>query len=328
MKPPHLPRLNRDWGTAVLDPDRDIILRFSGGHSAHGGSDVLHYHLPTNRWELPFPVEFPLGQLYSNTSYPEGFNFNRRPWPTGHTYKSYGYDTVSNKMYFTGEQNYCYVYDPVFGDWTRRFPKPKGMIYSGCFYTLTCGTTPQGLVCWTQQGQIFRLDPDREQWIALPLAGVKLPGTAVDNATVIYDSKREHLLLTRRDYADKDNFDGEMYEVDVKTNAVKALAPAGRDGVKQVRFLREAVYDPANDLVLFGLLFSGDDRRTLAYDCAGNRWVSLKLSGDDPNGKTGRNVSLGLMYDAKRKLFWAVDTNSNVFVLRLDPKTADVQPLK
>src|SRR5262249_55533670 len=161
------------------------------------------------------------------------------------------------------------------------------------------------------------LDPAKKEWLALPLTGAKLPGTSVDNATVIYDSKRERLLLTRRDYADKDNFDGEMYEVDVKTNAVKALAPAGREGVKQVRFLREAAYDPANDLVVFGFLL-GDDRRTLAYDCAGKRWVSLKLAGDDPNGKTGRNVSLGLMYDAKRKLFWAVDTNSNVFALRLD----------
>jgi hypothetical protein len=328
MKPPQLPRLNRDWGTAVLDPDRDLILRFSGGHSAHGGTDVLHYHLATNRWELPFPVEFPLGQLYSNTSYPEGFNFNRRPWVTGHTYKNYGYDTVSKKMYFTGELNYTYIYDPEIGDWAGRFPKPKGMVYGGCFYTLTCGTTPQGLVCWTQQGQIYRLDPAKKEWQLLPLTGATLPGSNVDNATVIYDSKRERLLLTRRQYADQDNFDGEMYEVDVKTNKVQALGPAGRDGVKPVRFLREAAYDAANDLVLFGFVFQGDDRRTLGYDCAGNRWVSLKLTGDDPNGKTGRNVSLGLMYDAKRKLFWAVDTNSNVFVLRLDPKTADVQPLK
>src|SRR4029450_12796935 len=45
MTPPHLPALNRDWGTAVLDPDRDLILRWSGGHSAHGGTDVLQYHL-------------------------------------------------------------------------------------------------------------------------------------------------------------------------------------------------------------------------------------------------------------------------------------------
>ena len=43
--------------------------------------------------------------------------------------------------------------------------------------------------------------------------------------------------------------------------------------------------------------------------------------------RRGRNVSLGMMYDAKRKLFWAVDTRSKVFVLRLDPKSADVRAL-
>jgi hypothetical protein len=68
-------------------------------------------------------------------------------------------------------------------------------------------------------------------------------------------------------------------------------------------------------------------RRTPAYDCAGNRWVSLKIVGDDPSGKKGRNVSLGMMYDAQRKLFWAVDTNSNVYVLRLDIATADLKPM-
>ena len=67
---------------------------------------------------------------------------------------------------------------------------------------------------------------------------------------------------------------------------------------------------------------------TAAYDCAANRWVSLRLTGDDPKrGDKGRNVSLGMMYDPGRKLFWAVDTNSQVYVLRLDPGTADVRPL-
>ena len=39
--PPRLPQVNRDWGSAIIDPDRDLILRFSGGHCAHGGSDVI-----------------------------------------------------------------------------------------------------------------------------------------------------------------------------------------------------------------------------------------------------------------------------------------------
>jgi hypothetical protein len=74
----------------------------------------------------------------------------------------------------------------------------------------------------------------------------------------------------------------------------------------------------------------GEDtvRQTPAYDCARNAWASLKLGGTDPSGKTGRNVSLGLVYDARRKLFWAVDTHRQAYVLRLDVKAADVQPLR
>jgi hypothetical protein len=79
-----------------------------------------------------------------------------------------------------------------------------------------------------------------------------------------------------------------------------------------------------------GTLPPGEDglRRTPAYDPAANRWVSLRIGGEDPSGPKGRNVSLGLMYDAKRKLLWAVDTRSEVFVLRLDPATADQRPMQ
>ena len=90
---------------------------------------MLHYHLASNRWELPIAVEFPLGQLYSNTSYPEGLNFNQRPWITGHSYQSYGFDPGWGKMVFTGRKHHCYVYDPLLADWTERFAKPAPMDY-------------------------------------------------------------------------------------------------------------------------------------------------------------------------------------------------------
>ncbi len=330
-KTPHLPQLNRDWGTAVLDPDRDVILRFSGGHSAHGGTDVLHYHLASNRWELPFPVEFPLGQLYSNTEYPEGFNFNRRPWVTGHTYQNYGYDPVFKKMLFTGRHEHCYVYDPAVADWTGRFAKPKGMTYNSCFYTLTLCPTPQGLVCWTQQGGVFQFDAGKKEWVEVKPTGEKLPGSVVDNSTVVHDSKRDRLLFFRKGYGDKSKYDGRIHALDRKTGTVSVLSPKGMEGAAAIPYLCQIRYDPTNDLLLVGgTLPPGEDgmRRTPAYDCAANAWVTLKIGGDDPSGKSGRNVSLGLVYDARRKLFWAVDTRSNVFVLRLDPKNAEVGPLR
>jgi hypothetical protein len=329
--PPHLPAMNRDWGTAVLDPDHDLILRWSGGHCAHGGTDVLQYHLGSNRWELPFPVEFPLGQLYSNTSYPDGFNFNLRPWVTGHTYQNYGYDPVVKKMIFTGQPRDSYVYDPDVGDWISRFPKPKGMIYDSCFYTLTVCPTPQGLVTWTQQGDLFRLDAGKMAWIEIPQKDGKLPGAIVDNSTVVHDSKRNRLLFARKEYGEKHQYNGELHALDLETGKVSQLKPKGMERAAAIPYLCQIRYDAENDLMLVGAtLPAGEDgvRRTPAYDCAGNRWVSLKITGDDPNGKDGRNVSLGLMYDAKRKLFWAVDSASTVYVLRLEPDSADLHALE
>jgi len=331
MRPPHLPRLNRDWGTAVLDTDRDLILRWSGGHSAHGGTDVLHYHLRTNRWELPCQVEFPLGQLYSNTSYPLGMSFNLRPWITGHTYQSYGYDATARKMLFVGQRNHTYFYDPDIGDWAGRSVKPKEMVYGDCFYTLTLCPTPQGLVCWTQNGHLLRFDAAAGQWQLMSLSGAKLPGSVVDNSTVVYDSRRNRLLLFRKGYGDKHRYDGRIWSVDLAGGAVSELSPRGAEAAADIPYLCQIRYDIEHDLLLVGGLLPADQtgrRRTPAYDCAGDRWVSLDIAGDDPNGKTGRNVSLGLMYDPARKLFWAVDTNSNVFVLRLDPQKADMRDMQ
>jgi len=271
-------------------------------------------------------VEFPLGQLYSNTEYPEGVNFNRRPWVTGHTYQNYGYEPNLKRMLFAGRREDCHVWDPDLGDWTGRFAKPKGMVYGDCFYTLTLAPTPRGLFCWTQDGRLYRFEG--KEWVEKPLQGGKLPGAVVDNSTLAYDSKRERLLFWRKLYGDKATYDGRIHTVDLRTWSVGVLEPAGKDAAVAVPYLCQIRYDSEHDLFLVGgTMAAGAERRTPAYDPEGDRWVSLRISGDDPSGPKGRNVSLGLMYDAKRKLFWAVDTNSQVYVLRLDPKTADLQPM-
>jgi hypothetical protein len=330
MNPPRLPRLNRDWGTAVIDPDHDLMLRFSGGHSAHGGSDVLHYHFSTNRWELPFPVEFPLGQLYANTRYPNGYNFNRRPWVTGHTYQNYGYDPIGKKMVFAGRPNNCYIYDPEVGDWTMRYSKPSAMVYNSCFYTITVCTTRDGAMAWTRSGSVLQFVPQTGRWGEFKLRGEKLPGSVVDNSTMVYDSKRNRLLFAVKGYGRKNTYDGQLHFLDVRTQTVGKLSPGGMDAAAAIPYLCQIRYDAGNDLLLVGgTLPPGQDglRRTPAYDPVANRWISLAIGGKDPSGPKGRNVSLGMMYDNKRKLFWAVDTNSRVYVLRLSPKTADPKPL-
>lgn len=333
---PYLPEMNRDWGTAIFDPTHDLILRFSGGHSAHGGTDVLHFHLASGRWELPFPVEFPLGQLYSNTSYPAGFNFNRRPWVTGHTYKSYAYDDASQRMLFVGEQKYTYLYDPVRGDWTgERIEKPQEMQYVGCYYTLTLCPTPHGTYCWTSDGRLFRwekLDNPRNdndwQWEAVKLKGEKLPGTVVDRSGFVFDSQRERFLCTTKPY--EGPFDGQIYEIDMNSHEVAKLKVPNSAAMTDVGFLREGVYVPELDIALLGLNFplkEGQPRRTPIFDCSSNRWMYVELGGEDPSGREGFNVSLGMIYDPSRKIVWAVDTHSHVYVLRLDGKSLDKKQL-
>jgi hypothetical protein len=330
--PPRLPKLNRDWGTAVLDTNRDLILRWAGGHVAHGGTDVLEYHRATNRWELCYPIEFPLGQLYSNTSYPHGVSFNGRAWITGHTYQSYAFDPVSGKMIFVGQTKQYFPYDPEIGDWLGGEDKPKGMAYGSCFYTLTCTSAPEGIYCWTNEGKLFFYDAKRTPaWSEVEVTGEKLAGSVVDNSTVVFDSKRDRLVFFHKPYGDNKKYDGLMQAVDLKTKEVSTITPGNAGAAAEVSYLCQIRYDAANDLLLAGCTLPPDAtglRRTPAYDPAANRWVSLKITGDDPSGKKGRNVSLGLVYDAGRKIFWAVDANSQVYVLRVEVKGADVQALR
>jgi hypothetical protein len=321
MDPPLKPRVNRDWGSACIDPDRDVLLRWSGGHCAHGGSDVPMYHFATNRWELSFPVEFCLGQCYSNTSYPTGFNFNRRPWVSGHTYKAFEYDPAARLMVFVGHNPWSYLFDPAVADWTGRTRKPDGMSYNSSFYTLTCCQTPEGIYCWTARGEIFTFDAKARTWQPIKLSGQRLPGSAVDHCGMGYDSRRDRLICFPTAYGQP--FTGQAYAVDRNSGAVQRLDPSGMAGATSIpSFLRELAYLPEADLlVVVGSTLPANSsgiRPTPAYDCAANQWVALTVAGPSPAGKDGRNVSAGAAYDAKRGLIWATDTNGQIYVLRLD----------
>ena len=336
-EPPHKPEMVRTWGHAVLDPDGDRILVFSGGHSAHCGSDVLHYHLSTNRWELPFPVEFPLGQTYSNTSFPEGYNLNKRPWMTGHTYQSYNYDPLSKKLYLNARVDNTYVYDPVVGDWIGRFAKPEPMVYGDCFYTLNTLPTPHGLMCWTGHGGLFKLDSTKREWREVERSGVKLPSAAVDASTYVYDSKRDRLLFVRSNYGEPN--EGKIHTFDMKTGVVANTAPANAAALAalDLKGVDRAVYDPANDLILFSTLLPGAAdtmRRALAYDCAADKWVSLNLGYEVGKNKRaahpgGPGQSCGLLFDVKRQIIWGIDTHDcRVYALHLELKGADVKTIE
>jgi Galactose oxidase, central domain len=304
-----LPRQNRDWGTAVFDPDREAIYRWSGGHSAHCGSDIPVFSMKTGRYHQKYAPAFPLGGIGSCGSQPSRGTFLGQPWVSAHTYHSYAYDNVSRKMICCGHNSFSFAFDPADSTWTHK-RQPKGMDRDN-FYTLTLCSTPTGPYAWTKFGALFKYDGKADTWSQVKVSGEKLVGTRCDNAGMCYDSKRNRLIMTHS------SFKGDLMAVDLKTLVAKRLKPKGMaKAAAGGHFLRETCYDAANDVVVVAR--RGKRRFTGAmtwpvYDCAKNAWIAVEISGPNCSG-----CSMGLMYDPKRKNVVAVDTNSRIYILKLD----------
>jgi len=172
------------------------------------------------------------------------------------------------------------------------------------------------------------------RWRPVKVVG-DLPEPAVDYSTMVHDAKRDRLLMLRTAYGKQP--DGQVYELDLATMRVRTLDPTNRQAAAGRNYnIDRACYVPEADLMLLCTLLpaEGDGlRRHVAYDCARNRWVSLKIeygSGErGPLAPTAVRRSVGLVYDARRNLLWGVDTHRlRVFVLRFNVDQTDLQPLR
>jgi Galactose oxidase, central domain len=319
---PKLPRPNMDWGSAVFAPELDLILRFSGGHSAYSGTAPIVYDVKTDRYSLPFAPEYPIEYVYSNDQVRGEWSFKANPWMTGHTYKSTGYDPHLKCLVFAPHE-YTYFFEPKAGKWSRG---PERNPYRSNFYVVTVCATPQGAVVWADgrrgNAGLWRLDAASRIWKPLPLKG-ELPQKGADRHGMAYDAKRDRLLL----FSDLGKHAGDVAAVDLKTGQATWLEATGRG--RAACHARETAYIPELDAVLVGAHVSGPDGKSLwpLYDCSKNAWFGIELPGQDPVGKKAFNNSMGLMFDPGRGLVWAVGQNSHVHVLRPDPKTLRSQKL-
>ena len=324
MRPtPKLPRPNMDWGSAVFAPELDLILRFSGGHSAYSGTAPLVYDVKTDRYAIPFTPEQPLEYVGSNDQIRGEWTFKGNPWMSGHTYKSTGYDPHGKGLLFAAH-DYTYFFEPIKGKWSRNAERNP---FQPNMYVVTLCDTPQGAVVWADKRQggdgLWRLDASTRVWKSLPLTGV-LPAKSPDRHGMAYDSKRDRLLFFSAVGKNK----GDVAAYDFKTGKAAWLNAGGKD--KTVVSARETIYVHELDAVLIGAHVPGLEGNALwlLYDCGKNAWFGMELGGADPIGKGTFNNSMGLMYDPNRKLVWAVGQNSHVHVLRLDLKRAGWQELK
>jgi len=323
---PKRPEMNMDWGSAVLAPELDLIVRFSGGHSAYSGTAPQVYDLRTDRYSLPFPPEYPIEFVYSNDQVHGEWSFRGNPWMTGHTYKSTGYDRNLKCLVFVPHE-FTYFFDPVVGKWSRGATRNP---FRSNFYTNTVCTTPQGAVVWADksngQDGLWRLEGATRTWNELKLRNA-LPDKSADASGLAYDSQRDRLLC----FSNVGKQPGDIMEYDLKSGETRWLNPTGKHRATVPS--RETVYIPEWDLVLLAARTRiNDSWYWLAYDCATNGWLGIEFSGVDPIGKgTSQGVfhnSVGLMYDPLRKLVWAVGQHSEVHVLRLEKTSANISRLE
>lgn len=331
---PLVPLGGRDWATWVFDPQRDMYYVYGGGHASYPGVDVARYHLSTNRWEITDPVEVPIGCSGTNEMYPGGFNYNGRPWCRNHVWNGQAYDPELKRMILGSATNpkidpYFYIYNPDKSDWDGRKRFPADLNNNG--YAIQLRPTRHGMFAWSGDAA-WLLDAKTSAWKKISQQG-KLVGTGVDGCGLGYDSKRDRMLLfTLGGYAKP--YNGNVCVVDFAANSATLLTPEAPAVTRWDPFLREPVYVPECDMMLFASTIQFDKKcvpdRMPAFDCANNRWVGIKIK-MPPERKQGLgNVCTSIAVDAKRGLVWVGNAawDGNVYALKLDTSKTEVKPLK
>jgi hypothetical protein len=293
----------RDWGTAVFDPDRDCLYRWTGGHCADPSSAMTTYHPAINRLSLPFVPDIIAAR--------KGITFTGRPDCANHTYLHYAYDPLARRVVCLSHGG-TGVFNPDRGDFEFTAPQP----FNRHIYCTCAVGTSRGVIVWTENGKLFRFDHAARAWQPFATIG-KAPRPVTDGSAICYDSKRDALWMASfREYQKPS---GNIWRCDLKIGAIEMLSPANAEGIPFAKGfnseIRESVYVPSADLVLFNNFVGG---RQCAYDPARNRWVTLAIT-----GKLERlgSVSDTLTWDARRGLVWNLNAYQAVYVLKPDPAT-------
>lgn len=309
----------RDWSTSVWDADRDQILLWGGGHCVRSSSTVLHSSPVSGRIVEGFDAD----ESYGSNSPADGTlaldsSLLGRPWTSVHNYKHYAYDPKC-KLLVAGRG---YLYDPERMDWLRI--EKQALPYQFRWGATVLASTRHGVVAWAQKQRgedaglwIF----DREKgWLDLEPKG-KLFVPWCDTHGMVYDAKRDRLILSGSGGGYAKTCDGTLLTFDFATKTLTLVTPTNIDLGKTNGCLRELAYVEHADWLLLGLnLRVGDPKTgksyTRVYDCANNKYFLLDA------GPVPDSYGAGWMYDARRKLVYAFSTHAEAWALRIEPKTA------
>ncbi|MBL8026952.1 MAG: T9SS type A sorting domain-containing protein [Fibrobacteres bacterium] len=331
MNPPFRSASNRDWGTVAYDAERDMVYIYCGGHSAYGGTDVLHYHMSTNRYEQPVAADLPLGMQGASGTAPTGWSFNKQPWMSNHTWNSYEYHPKLKQMVLAGRQQPCcgaitddwiYFYNPTTTEWTRKY---HGLPFS--VQGPNVCNMKNTMINWSGR-ELWELNDSTLNWTKWTINGT-VPTTSVDFCGIIYDSLRDRILMFSCEGYNLP-FNGAVHSLDLKTKTVTKLIPSNAAAMSNTDYLREIVYLPELDKFLFVDDLTTGAGKYLLYDPNANLWMSASIP-----GKLDKGVNSGLIYDKKRKLVWHFNNGystgdyraGNVRVLKIDSASLQVSPV-
>jgi hypothetical protein len=325
----------RDWSTTAWDSDRDQVLMWGGGHCVRSASVVAHWSPASGRIVESYDADEP----YSHNG-GGGFDSSllNRPWVSVHSYHHYAYDP-NCKLLVSGRG---YLYDPARMDWLRIEPIPLPFAFNwGSTYV---ASSPHGAVAWARKKQgeqaglwlftgakpadcVGGVSDDKRtgHWIDLGPKG-KLFLPYCDCHGMVYDSKRDRMLIGGVGGSYGKQSDGSLLSFDFQSRAITPITPEGAELAK-TRCAREMVYVEHADWVLIGELYpyvGGDERRkgegfTRVYDCGRNKMLLLK-AGDVPDG-----YSTGWSYDARRKLVYVFTYRGEAWAMAIDPAKAQLQ---
>jgi Galactose oxidase, central domain len=292
---------SQSWGTAVLDPGRDLIFYWTGGHEADPTDVMPTYHIATNRWSI--------GYVPAMTG--KGISLDGRADCANHTYKHYAYDPISKKIVMVHAAGTS-VYNPDRADYDYNFDSN----FHTPVYTTAAVSTPKGIYLWTA-GKLRLFNEKARTWKNVKVSG-KLPRPSCDCYAITYDTKRDVIWLTSHNRRKPRGGLENIWRFDIKTSTVVALDPKQHEQIGgKFRSTRESVYLPKLDLLVFNNFIDGQQA---AYDIEKNTWRLLGIS--KPKNKAFRSLGHvgggGLVYDARRDLVWATTVYRTMFVIKID----------
>jgi len=277
-------------------------------------SVVAHYSPASGRLVEGYDADEPYGANGGG-----GFDSSlwNRPWVSTHSYNHYAYDPAC-RMLVSGRG---YLYDPDRMDWIRaeRIALP---------FTFEWGHTvveasAHGAVAWAKKkgsdaAGLWLFDRERG-WVDLEPGGA-LFTPYCDAHGMVYDSKRDRMILGGVGAAYEKRGSGALLAFDFKSRSIETIAPKNAD-LGRTRNAREMAYIDHADWILFGeLLRQGDEEKgkpyTRIYDCARDAIFLLDA------GEVAAGHSAASMYDARRKLAYVFTFRGEAWALRIDPATA------